>query len=134
MITRYMLDTNIVSGLLRGHEEIASRVVATPMASLCISAITLGELKFGLAKRPAAKRLHSAVEELLLRIESLPWDNAVAARYGTLRAEMVAKGKVLATLDMLTASHAVATGAILVSQDASFRQVSGLMLEDWTAP
>ena len=58
---RYMLDTNIVSHLLKKHPSVARRVVAVPIASLCISAITQGELLFGLAKRPDAAALHAAV-------------------------------------------------------------------------
>ena len=54
----YLLDTNTVSHLIKGHPAVARRMVAVPMSSLCISAITEGELLFGLAKRPDAKRLH----------------------------------------------------------------------------
>lgn len=51
-----MLDTNSVSHLLRAHPAMVRRVTAVPMAALCISAITEGELRYGLAKRPDAKR------------------------------------------------------------------------------
>ena len=95
---RYMLDTNTVSHLLRAHPSVARRVVAVPMASLCISAITEGELLFGLAKRPAAKQLHVAVREFLRRVDGLPWDSAAAALYGTVRADMSRQGKILAPL------------------------------------
>ncbi len=62
-----MLDTNTVSHLIKAHPVVVRRTVAVPMASLCLSAITEGELLFGLAKRPEAKRLHTAVRELLRR-------------------------------------------------------------------
>jgi predicted nucleic acid-binding protein len=52
----------------------------------CISAITAGELAFGLAKRPEAVALKAALDEFLRRVEVLPWDKAVAQTYGTLRA------------------------------------------------
>jgi len=71
---RYMLDTNTVSHLLRGHPVVAQRVVSVPMTALCISAITQGELLFGLARRPDAKQLHGAVREFLKRLDVLPWD------------------------------------------------------------
>lgn len=132
MTVRRMLDTNIVGGLVKGHPGISRRIVGTPMASLCISAITLGELRFGLAKRPKAKRLHAAIEEFLLRVEALPWNDVAAARYGALRAEMENEGKSLGALDMLIAAHALATNAILVTNDGAFRQVAGLNIEDWT--
>jgi len=130
---RYLLDTNTVSHLLRIHPSVRRRVEAAPITSLCISAITEGELLFGLAKRPAAARLHHAVEELLRRVDVLPWDREAAARYGSTRAALTAKGKNLAPLDMLIAAHAQSTGAVLVSNDQAFRQVDDLALEDWTA-
>ena len=57
-VTRYMLDTNTISQLLKAHPRVSSRVTATAMTSLRMSAITQGELLFGLAKRPGATRLH----------------------------------------------------------------------------
>ena len=58
---RFMLDTNTVSFLIKGHPVVARHVVAVPLSSLCISAITEGELRYGLAKRPDATRLHQLV-------------------------------------------------------------------------
>lgn len=129
---RYLLDTNTVSHLLKEHPAVARRIVETPIAALCISAITEGELLFGLAKRPDAKRLHLAVKEFLRRVDVLPWDSAVAERYGAMRAGMEGQGKVLASLDGLIAAHAMAIGAVLVTSDRAFGQVAGVAVEDWT--
>lgn len=129
---RYMLDTNMVSHLLKAHPRVTRKVVAAPITSLCISAITEGELRFGLAKRPNAKRLHAAVWELLRRVDVLPWDKAIAKRYGAVRAQMESKGHTLAPLDLLIATHALGTEAILVTNDSAFRLVDSLHLEDWT--
>ena len=131
-MTRYMLDTHTVSHLLRSHPTVTARVLKVPMASLCISAITQGELLFGLAKRPSAKTLHIAVREFLRRVDSLPWDSAVAESYGPVRARMAGVGKVLAPLDMLIAAHALSESAVLVTSDQAFRQMAGLKIEDWT--
>lgn len=129
---RHMLDTNTVSHLLKEHPVVARRVVAAPMASLCVSVITEGELLFGLAKRPDAKRLHLAVREFLRRVDVHPWDSTVAEHYGTVRASMERQGKVLAPLDLLIATHALSVGAVLVTNDRAFGQVDGLHVEDWT--
>lgn len=128
----HLLDTNTVSHLIRGHPAVVARMVATPMASLCISAVTEGEMLFGLAKRPGAKRLHLAVHEFLLRVDVLPWDSAVAQHYGSVRANMERQGKVLAPMDMMIAAHALSVGATLVSNDRAFGLVTGLSIEDWT--
>ena len=89
---RYMLDTNTWSCLARAHPAVAQRVVAVPMAALCMSSISEAALLFGLAKRPDAQRLHAVVRELLRRIDVLPWDHTVAERYGPARAELARQG------------------------------------------
>jgi tRNA(fMet)-specific endonuclease VapC len=130
---RYMLDTNTVSHLLKAHPAVIRRVVAAPMAALCISAITEGELLYGLAKRPEANRLHAAVREFLKRMDVLPWDSAVAEHYGAVRAAIERQGRALAPLDLLIATHALAVDSVLVTSDRAFSQVAGLQLEDWVA-
>lgn len=129
---RYMLDTNTVSHLIKAHPAVARRVVAASMASLCISAITEGELLFGLAKRPDAERLHHVVREFLRRVDVLAWDSAIAEHYGTVRADMERRGKILAPLDLLIATHALSLGAVLVTNDRAFGQVADLHVENWS--
>lgn len=131
-VTRYMLDTNTVSHLLKKHPAVARRVVAAPITSLCISAITQGELLFGLAKRPDATALHAAVREFLRRVDVLPWDAATAEVYGPARAATQREGRVLAPMDLLIGSHALSIDAVLVSNDRAFGQLPGLTVEDWT--
>ena len=101
------------------------------MHNVCISAITAGELAFGLAKRPQAMALREAVNEFLRRAEVMPWDDAVAQTYGTLRAELNKNGTPLAALDLQIAAHAFHLKATLVSNDKAFAQVGGLIVEDW---
>jgi len=129
---RYMLDTNTVSHLLREHPVVVRQVMAAPMAALCVSVITEGELLFGLARRPDAKRLHRAVSEFLRCVDVLPWDSTVAKHYGFVRAEMERHGMILAPLDLLIATHALSIGAVLVTNDRAFSQVTDLHVEDWT--
>ncbi len=131
-MTRYLLDTNTLSHLIRQQPAVCQRLQSVPMAALCISAITEGELRFGLARRPEATRLHAAVAELLKRLDVLPWDGSAARHYGNLRAALEQQGKTVAPLDLLIASHAAAVGAVLVSNDQVFGQVTGLVWEDWT--
>ena len=132
-LTRYMLDTNTVSHLLKNHPAVARRVVAAPITSLCISAITQGELLFGLAKRPDATALHAAVREFLRRVDVLPWDAATSEVYGPARAAAQREGSVLAPMDLLIGSHALSIDAVLVTNDGAFAQLPGLTVEDWTA-
>ena len=129
---RYLLDTNTVSYLIKGHPIVSQRIVNVPIAALCISVITEAELHFGLAKRPEATRLHIVVEEFLKRVDVLPWDSAIAKNYGTIRANLERQGKTLAPLDMLITAHALSADAVLITNDKAFNQVGGLTIEDWT--
>jgi tRNA(fMet)-specific endonuclease VapC len=132
MTLLYLLDTNTVSHLIKRHPQATQHLLAVPMHSVCISAITAGELAFGLAKRPEAVALKAAVNEFLRRVEVLPWDDAVAQTYGTLRALMQSNGTPLAALDMQIAAHALQLKAALISSDRAMAQVPELLVEDWT--
>ena len=131
-MTRYMLDTNIVGHLLKAHPAVTAHVLAVPMATLCISSITEGALRFGLAKRPEATRLHRALWAFWQRVDVLPWDRPAAARYGVLRATMERAGKTLGSLDLLIAAHALSVDAVLATNDRAFLLVPELTVENWT--
>ncbi|NJS36096.1 MAG: type II toxin-antitoxin system VapC family toxin [Brachymonas sp.] len=131
-MTRYMLDTNIVSHLLKEHPAVIARVQSVPMASLCISAITEAELHFGLAKRPTNKPLHRAVHELLIRVESIAWSSAAAQAYGAARFKCNAKRQDTRAARFTHCSHAISLGAMLVTNDQAMHQLTGLQVQDWT--
>jgi tRNA(fMet)-specific endonuclease VapC len=133
MPMHYLLDTNTVSHLIKRHPQAIQRLLALPMHSIGISAITAGELAFGLAKRPEAVALRAAVHEFLRRVDVLPWDADVAQTYGQLRAQMQSEGIGLSALDMKIAAHAVHVKAILVSSDRAFGQLTEITHENWLA-
>ena len=127
-----MLDTNTISHLVKHHPNVARHMVGVPMASLCMSVITAGELFYGLARRPEAIQLQAAVTELMRRVDVLQWDVSTAERYGIVRSELQRTGKSLGSLDMLIAARALTVGAVLVTNDRAFSQVPLLQIEDWT--
>ncbi len=133
---RYMLDTNMASYIIKGKPETTREWLrSVPMSKVCISAITEAELLRGLAKNPEAKRLPIAVKEFLLRVEILSWNSDVANTYAQLRTACENEGKPLGTMDMLIASHSLAIGAVLITNDKAFYNVKHhLILEDWTKP
>ncbi|RED27272.1 putative nucleic acid-binding protein [Rhodopseudomonas thermotolerans] len=91
-----------------------------------------GELLHDLAKCGYLTALSDRVREFLLRVDVLPWDHDVTKTYADLRAAYEAKGVTLAPLDMMIATHAVATDATLVTRDKTFGRVpSPLRVEDW---
>jgi tRNA(fMet)-specific endonuclease VapC len=133
-MTLFMLDTNAASQAIRAHPAVLAQLTSKPLSDVCISAITRGELLFGVARRPQAVRLGRAVSEFLLRVEALPWTGDVADRYGALRADQESRGLSLAPLDLLIAAHAMNAGATLVTGDRAFAHVPGLTVVDWQGP
>ncbi len=133
MPTRYLLDTNTASYVIKGNiPRVRERLVKVPMAQVSISAVTEAELRFGVARRPEAARLRIAVEEFLLRVDALPWDSDAARHYAHVRAALERHGTPMGNLDMMIAAHALAVQAVLVTGDRVFRRVKQLKIEDWS--
>jgi len=131
-MTRFMLDTNAASGLVKGQPKVTARFKAEAPDRVCLSAVTEGEMLSGVARRPEARRLRAAVNEFLAAIDVLPWTSATAHRYAALRAGLEPRGRQLGALDLLIAAHAVEQDAVLVTNDRAFGAVPGLRFEDWT--
>ena len=135
MTSRYLLDTNIASYVIKGNvPAVRRRIVQVPMAQLAISAVTEGELRYGVARRPDAARLRTIVDEFLLRMTILPWDSEAAQHYGQIRAALEREGQPMGNLDTMIGAHALALGAVLVTNDRAFTRIEALKVEDWTKP
>ena len=132
MPPRYLLDTNTASYIIKGNvPRVRERLMKVPMSQVLISAVTEAELLFGAARKREAVRLKTAIDEFLLRVDSLPWDSSAARRYADLRA-LEMGGIPMGNLDMMIAAHAWAVEAVLVTNDRSFRRLKHLKIEDWT--
>jgi len=133
-LTRYMLDTNIISDLIRNPQgKAARRIAKVGEDNVCTSIIVAAELRYGSAKS-GSKRLLKAVEDLLGEISVLPFDVPADAEYGGIRSELEAAGKPIGGNDLLIAAHAYATGATIVTTNTSeFKRIRGLNVENWLA-
>lgn len=129
---RYMLDTNVVSTLIRHPDGLlAARVAALPGASYAISVIVAGELRYGAARRNSA-RLSKQVEAVLAAVDVRPLAEPADRLYGEIRSEMERAGQPIGRNDLLIAAHARALAATLVTNNIrEFRRVPGLAVEDW---
>jgi len=133
MTPRYLLDTNIASHAIKGNiPEVRRRIVEVPMIHLAISAVTEGELRYGVARRPDATRLQTIVNEFLLTMTILPWNSDAARHYGQIRATLEREGQPMGNLDMMIGAHAIALGSVLVTNDQAFKRIKQLKVEDWT--
>jgi tRNA(fMet)-specific endonuclease VapC len=129
-----MLDTNVISDLIRNPQGKAARRIAKAGEDrICTSIIVAAELRYGCAKR-GSKRLTKAVEDLLAELDVLPFEAPADAEYGAIRAALEAAGKPIGGNDSLIAAHACAVSATVVSANADeFKRVRGLKVENWLA-
>lgn len=127
-----MLDTNIISDLLRNpNGSAATRIADVGPDAVCVSIITAAELRYGCAKKGSAKLLAN-VEAILESVQILAFEMPADAEYGGLRAELEAAGKPIGPNDLLIAAHALAAGAILVTDNTGeFSRIHGLRVENW---
>lgn len=132
----YCFDTDVLSALMRPQPplHLVRRVAAVPAAEQCTTAVNLGELIYGAAKR-GSEQLARRVEEVIVGAALvLPFDEPAARAYGTLRARLEAEGCRLAEPDLRIASIALSRDLTLVTGNLRhFARVPGLRVEDWLA-
>jgi tRNA(fMet)-specific endonuclease VapC len=138
-----MLDTNTASYLVKGnHPNVRHSLIRSAGThTITISAVTRGELMYGLALKGSPKGLSARVHAVLDQLDVLPWDTTVADTYGVIRAWCKKHGVGIAALDLMIATHAIAINATLITHDQSFSLLAvslikntpfRLQLRDWT--
>jgi tRNA(fMet)-specific endonuclease VapC len=130
--TRYLLDTNILSDLVRHPQGVvAKRIAQVGEEQVCTSLIVAAELRYGAAKR-ASTGLTNQLEVILNALAVLPLESPVDQIYGVVRANLESRGKLIGPNDLLIAAHALASDAVLVTDNVrEFERVKGLKLENW---
>lgn len=127
----FMLDTDTVSWALRGQGGVAVRLLEHRPSQLCISSITLAELRFG-ADAKASRKLHALIDTFVLSVATMPFDPAAADRFGPVASALAKRGEPIGTFDTLIAAHALSLGLTLVTNNARhFRRVAGLKTANW---
>jgi tRNA(fMet)-specific endonuclease VapC len=131
-VTLYILDTNIVSDMIRNPAgKVAERIAEVGEDNLCLSIITAAELRYGAAKSGSA-RLLARVEAVLARVPILPLDVPADAEYGDIRASLEAAGQPVGPNDLLIAAHACSLDAVVVTANVGeFQRIRGLKVENW---
>jgi tRNA(fMet)-specific endonuclease VapC len=129
---RYLLDTNIVSDLIRHPQGvIAKHIARVGEARVFTSIIVAVELRTGAARRGSA-RLSAQVEAVLGAMEILPLDVPADRTYGTIRAELERQGQSIGGNDLLIAAQALSQGAVMVTDnEGEFSRIAGLQVENW---
>ncbi len=131
MTLRFMLDTDSVSDAIRGIGKVGERIVERKPSDLCISAITLAELRFGVERRKSRKLDH-AVAAFLSDIAVVPFNDVCAVTFGRIAAKLAKAGEPIGETDTLIAAHALTLALTLVTNnEGHFRRVTGLKIVSW---
>jgi len=129
---RYLLDTNIVSDLVRNPQgKVAQQIRKLGEAQVCTSIIVAAELRCGAAKK-GSTRLSSQLETVLGALEVLPFETPADAAYGSLRTRLEQAGTPIGANDLLIAAQALALGySLITDNEKEFAHVEDLRRENW---
>ena len=128
---KYMLDTDTVSFALRGRGGVASRLLEHRPSDICISSITLAELRFG-AEARRSRKLHRLIDTFAGSVTVIPFDQPAADRFAPVAAALARRGEPIGTFDTLMAAHALSRGLTFVTNNSKhFQRVGGLKTENW---
>lgn len=133
MPRRYLLDTNILSVLVRTPATLQRKIADVGQPSLCTSIVNACELRFG-ARKKGSELLTGRVERLLETLEVMPLDGQIDRVYADIRHHLESKGQPVGGNDYLVAAHALDLTCVLVTQnEKEFRRVPKLVVENWLA-
>ena len=135
MTVRYLLDTNIFIYIAKHNPPaVRERFSRHTADELAMSAVTLGELRFGAEKSQSRERALAVVSQLESMMQIAPLTAATGEHYGQIRAALQQQGEMIGNNDLWLAAHARAEGWILVTNnEREFGRVEGLQVENWAA-
>ncbi|WP_322081326.1 type II toxin-antitoxin system VapC family toxin [Burkholderia sp. BCC1972] len=137
-----LVDTNVISESLRREPSAAviEWLDAQNVDTLFLAAISLAEIRFGVAALPVGRRrdwLEQSIEQRvvpLFRGRILPFDDAASQAYASLRAKARAVGNAMASADGFIAATAAANGLIVATRDVAPFEAAGLrVIDPWAS-
>ena len=130
---KYLLDTNICIYVIKKRPaSVLRRFKSCNVGDIAISAITYSEMLFGVEKSQHADRNRVMLEMFVSPLEILSYDEVASEKYGVIRSALEKEGRVIGSLDMLIAAHALGAGLTLVTNNKKeFGRIPGLKIENW---
>jgi len=129
----YLLDTNIISYWMRGDKKVIARIKKHTPADLSLSAVTLAEILYGIAKSPMKKKERRLkIKQISSLLALYPFDEAAAEEYALIRAQLEREGRAISERDTQIASIAMAHKLTVVTHNIKeFGRIAKLKVEDW---
>ena len=131
---KLLLDTNICIYIIKQQPAaVLKRFLEYQVGDIGISFITLSELRHGVAKSTHREKNAKALDEFIIPLEIVSFDEGAAHSYGDIRATLEKAGTPIGSMDMLIAAHAVSLGIPLVTNNTrEFVRIPALNIIDWT--
>jgi tRNA(fMet)-specific endonuclease VapC len=128
-----MLDTNICIAIIKQKsKDILQKFGAYQVGDICISSVTLAELRYGVAKSEFQEKNQAALDEFILPLEVVSFDETAALYYGTLRATLEKLGTPIGSLDTMIGAHALSLNLTLATNNTKeFNRIPSLKVIDW---
>jgi tRNA(fMet)-specific endonuclease VapC len=131
---KYLLDTDHCIALAKKNPALVEVLRKHPPSKVRASSISLAELHFGAAKSAHPEVAEANLRRILKTLLVVPFDEAAAEAYGSIRACLEKRGAPIGPLDTLLAAHALSLGWTLVTHNSrEFKRVPSLKVEDWLA-
>ena len=130
---RYMLDTNIITyAVNKSSDTVIRNIMKHEPEEICISAVTMAELEYGIFHSSKPERNRAALMMFLAEITVVPFDSKAAYDYGEIRQDLQSKGQLIGANELLIAAQARSQGLTLVTHNVQeFSRVKKLHYEDW---
>jgi tRNA(fMet)-specific endonuclease VapC len=132
MTQRYLLDTKIISDLLRNPQgKVTQQISKLGEENICTSIIVASELRFGAAKK-GSQKLTDRVKAILSAIEVIPLEEPADSHYANIRNHLEKSGVPIGPNDLLISAQALALDlTVITANTEEFTRVPGLKVENW---
>ena len=130
---KLLLDTNMCIYVMNKRPpHVVEQFNDYSPGEIGVTAITVAELQFGVAKSQQIQRNRSALLRFLAPLEIVPFAAPASEHYGLIKANLRRSGKMIGELDCLIAAQALALDIPIITNNTSeFQRVPDLKLENW---
>ncbi len=131
---KYLPDTNVWINFLNSDDgSLKAAMSNCAKGQIVTCSVVKAELYFGAERSKRKKENAALLDELFTHLQSIPFDDAAALQYASVRSELASIGMPIGPNDLMIASIALANQLILVTHNKrEFSRVKGLNVEDWT--
>lgn len=134
---KYLLDTNIVSALMKGDPVVIQQLSGLARADVAVPQPVFAEIAYGIERLPPSRRrntLREIFERLRSELTPVAWSSAVTDAFGHIKATLESQGQRIEDFDAAIAAHALASGAVLITANLQhMARVPELRVESWAA-